>query len=1353
MTDRIDQHLGNYQLIQVLGQGHWAIVYLGQHLHLHTQAAIKVLHEALAPSDEEGFLGEARTLARLRHPHIVRVLDFGIQEGIPFLVMEYAPGGTLRQLHPKGTQLPLDTVVSYVKQVASALQYAHEQRLIHRDLKPENLLLGPDQELWLSDFGLAVVAHSAHSQPFQQTAGTLAYMAPEQLEGHPTPASDQYSLGLMVYEWICGSRPFEGSVTELMFQQLTMLPPPLHERVPAISAEVEQVVLQALAKDPAQRFTSVQAFTLALEADSREDASGQTLPLLTSSYATDAERKAASTHHLPRGTVTLLFTDIEGSTQLLEQLGERYANVLAECRRLLRHAFHQYHGHEVDTQGDAFFVAFARATDALFAAVAAQLALARNGWPEGMAVRMRMGLHTGEPQFTPEGYVGLDVHHTARIMSAGHGGQVLLSQTTRDLVAHDLPEGVSLRDLGEHRLKDLQRPTHLFQVVIADLPTDFPPLKSLDNHPNNLPVQPTPLIGREQEVATVGQLLQREDVRLVTLTGPGGVGKTRLGLQVAAELADHFADGVFFVNLAPVSDPTLVVPSIAQTLGIREVTGLPLLALGIQEVAGLLLKRLKEHLQQKQVLLLLDNFEQVASAAVQVADLLAACQQLKVLVTSRAVLHVRAEHEFAVPPLTLPDPAHLPDLAALPHYAAVALFLERAQATKSDFQLTVANARAIAEICVRLDGLPLAIELAAARIKLLPPQALLTRLSPRLTVLTGVSRDVPIRQQTLRDTLAWSYQLLDASEQRLFRCLSVFSGGCTLEAAEAVCTTETDDPAGQVGSVLDGVASLINKSLLHQTEQEGEEPWLVMLETIREYGWEVLATSAEAEGTQRAHAAYYLALAEEAESRLTSAGKGRWLERLQREHENLRAALAWLLTHNGQEAALRLGVALVRFWLIRGHLSEGRTQLARALARSRGVVATPVRAKALLAAGALACTQGDIAQAEALCGESLALFRALGDRQSSALSLMWLGRAAWQRSDFATVRALLEEAVSLYRKVDDRYDIASALGVLAYGFLLQGEYDRARTLVEEAAVLGRETGDSWDIATFNWILATVMFFQGDLTQAHALLEESLALARQEGYKEALAYALFVSGQMALQQGDYATARAQLEEGLALSRELGDRQSVAQSLMGLAAVSFFQGDYAAARALLEESLTLFQEMGNTWFIAICLVVFAALAAVQGAWTWVARLLGAAEALCQAIHGVLPPFVRAIQEFTSAAARAQLGEDVFTEAWVEGHTMTPEQALAAQGPVTTPATAPAGPSSVPHAPKAPTSPDGLTAREVEVLRLVAQGLTNGQVAQRLVISPRTVDTHLTSIYSKIGVSSRAAATRYAMEHHLV
>jgi predicted ATPase/serine/threonine protein kinase/DNA-binding CsgD family transcriptional regulator len=1375
MSDRIGQQLGNYQLLQLIGRGNFTDVYLGEHLHLGTQAAIKVLHSLPTHEESDKLRSEARTMARLAHPHIIRVLEFGVEERIPFLVMEYVPNGSLRQRHPKGSRVPVDLVVSYVKQVTEALQYIHTQKLIHRDVKPESMLLGRHHEVLLAEFGIAIIAQSTRSQQTQQTqeaAGSVTYMAPEQLLGKPRPASDQYALAVVAYEWLSGAPPFTGSVQQIASQHLSAHPPPLRTKMPAISSAVEQVVMRALDKDPRQRFAHVGDFARALQEAFDAEATGRTLFVPAFDRAAEREQSPSAQRHPPTGTVTLLFTDIEEATHLLQQSGDAYGSLLAEYRHVLQASLQEWNGYEVESRGNSFLVAFARATDAVVAAVEVQRALAARFWPEGVGVHARMGLHTGEPTLTSEGYVGLDVHRAARIMSAGHGGQVLLSQTTAHLVEQDMPDDVSLRDLGEYRLKDLGRPKRLFQLDISGLPVDFPPPQTLDSSPHNLPVQLTPFIGREQEVTAVCDLLRREEVHLLALTGPGGTGKTRLALQVAAELSDLFADGAFFVNLAPISDPALVVPTIAETLGIRERTDQSLL------------ERLKEDLRQKQMLLLLDNFEQVVSAAVQVVDLLVACPPLKIMVTSREVPHVRARHEFAVPPLPLPDLKHLPDLAALSLYAAVALFISRAQAVKPDFQMTTTNARAIAEICTRLDGLPLAIELAAARIKLLPPHALLARLSQRLGVLTSEALDVPERQQTLRNTIAWSYQLLDAQEQRLFRALSVFVGSCTLEAIEAVCAAFADEAESR----LDAVASLIDKSLLQQTGKEDEEPRLVMLETIREYGLERLVEAGETEATCEAHAAYYLALAEEAEPHLkgaelirwfaaiklegildTSFGhlKGaepiRWFARLEQERENLRTALSWLLERarlevqaeegrDQAERALRLCAALFWFWYWYGYFREGWSFLEQALTMRKGVDRS-LQARTLSAAGGLLWQLDDLERAEALTGEGLALYRELGETAGVADSLLLLGAVARLRSQYALARAQFEEAKALFQHVGDTWKRGQCLTELARIATAQGEYDRAHALLEESLALYQALGDQLSIAWVLHLLACVLFeSQSDLTRAAALAEQSLALTREADATSYSAYTLGLLGEIHLAQGEQTRARELAEEHVAIVG-VGAGWNTAVAFIGLARILASQGDRAAARALYQESLALLHKIGNEEFIAACLEGLGAVGAVQGQPAWAARLWGAAEALRQHIVAPLPPIYRADYERSVAAARNQLGEKAFATAWAEGRGMIPEQVLAAQEPVTTPTPISAEPSSPPPAKPPPTYPDGLTAREVEVLCLLATGLTDAQIAEQLVLSLHTIHAHLRTIYSKLGVTSRSAATRYAFEHRLV
>jgi len=826
---------------------------------------------------------------------------------------------------------------------------------------------------------------------------------------------------------------------------------------------------------------------------------------------------------------------------------------------------------------------------------------------------------------------------------------------------------------------------------------------------SNLPAYLTPLLGREQEVQAVCSLLKRPAVRLLTLTGPGGVGKTRLGVQVASDLVHDFANGVRFVSLGPISDPELVIPTIAQALDLPEI-----------EDAGQgqtqPLQRLKTYLCEKRVLLVLDNFEQVVTAAPALVELLGACPGLKMLVTSRAVLRVQGEYESAVPPLALPALKAPPDAEAVSHSAAVALFLQRAEACRPDFHLTAANAPVIAEMCVRLDGLPLAIELAAARIKLLPPEALLARLEHRLAVLTSGARGLPARQQTLRSTITWSYELLPAAEQRLFRRLSVFVGGCTLGAVEAVCS-EADAAASDV---LDGVASLLDNSLLQQTEQAEEEPRFVMLETIREYARECLEASGEREGMRRAHASYYLRLAEAAEPKLASAEREQWVHRLEQEHDNLRAALNWSVERKEAAIAVRLGGALWRFWFLQGHLSEGRQWLEKALAiagsESGGLtiqVPAAVRAKALGGAGVLAHYQGDYRQAKLFCEESLALFRALGDKKGMAASLNGLGLIARARNDYAEAQALHEESLAILRAL----------------------------------------GDTWGIAeTLSLLTRVAFFYQEDYTAGKSLHEESLALFRALGDRRGIAQTLGILGYIAFLQEEDATALTSIEESLALYRELGDRPYSARLLHLLANAAFVKGDYAKACTCYEEALTTFRELGEKWFIAICLEGLAGVAAAQSQPEWAAHLLSAAALLREALGVSPPPPNLANYERTVATTRAQLGEERFAAAWAAGREMTLEQVLARRERATPP-TVPTIPQPTGTVALPPTAPFELTPREVEVLRLVAAGLSNAQMAEHLIISPRTVHAHVRSIYSKLGITSRTAATRYAIEHQLI
>jgi predicted ATPase/class 3 adenylate cyclase len=786
---------------------------------------------------------------------------------------------------------------------------------------------------------------------------------------------------------------------------------------------------------------------------------------------------------LPAGTVTFLFADVEDSARLWDNYPEEMRQVLAREDAILRTAIAPAGGYVFKSAADQYCVAFATAESAVSAALTAQLALRGEHWPDAVPARFRLALHTGAADERDGDYFGPPLNRIARLLAAGHGGQVLLSQATFELVRDTLPPGASAIDLGEHRLKDLTRPEHVYQLAHPDLPSDFPRLRTLDQRSHNLPIQPTTLIGRETELATIAEMLRSSSRRLVTLKGPGGIGKTSLSLQVAADLLDDFPDGVFFVALAALTDPALVASTISQTLGIREEPGRPVQL------------SLREAIRSRRMLLVMDNFEQIVDAATVVADLLSHCGGLKVLATSRIVLQLQGEQVYEVPPLAVPTSRAEQTPERLSQFAAVRVFIERAQAVRADFAVTNENAAAVAEICARLEGWPLAIELAAARVRLLSPQALLARLERRLPLLTGGARDRPTRHQTLRNTIAWSYDLLDPDEQALFRRLAVFVGGFSIDAALAVATA-----GGELAlDVFDGLDSLVGKSLLRQDEVDGE-PRLTMLETIREFGRERLDESGEAAPTVAAHADWFGAFAEQALHEWFGPQQSHWLNRLEREHPNFRAALDWVVAADQAPVGLALGAALWRFWATRGYFTEGRARLAAILALPSAASPTRERANALNAAGNLANSQGDHAAARALHGEALTIRRGLGDLPGMAASLHNLGNVALLEGDYVTARSLYEEGLTSWRQLGVTVRIASTLNNLGIVARELNDFAASRSLLEESLAIWRRLGDKTEIATALENLAVLDLRRGDYASVASRLRESLVLLQELGHK-------------------------------------------------------------------------------------------------------------------------------------------------------------------------------------------------------------------------------------------------------------
>ncbi|TMD33765.1 MAG: hypothetical protein E6I95_08130 [Chloroflexi bacterium] len=799
-----------------------------------------------------------------------------------------------------------------------------------------------------------------------------------------------------------------------------------------------------------------------------------------------AQGSASLLTELPSGTLTFLLSDIEQSTTVWDQHPDEMRRAMEMHDETFQNAVSRHHGRlvELGREGDSLLCVFRRPSEAVACALDIQLDLHRAHWPSGAALRVRMALHTGEADLRDGHYFGPAVYRCARLMATSNGGQTILSGPTHDLVVDSLPDSVTLLDLGSHRLKDLSRPERVFQLTHPDLPHDFPVLKTLDAELTNLPTELTSFLGREVELSALKELVGKS--RLVTISGAGGLGKTRIALHLAAELVDGFPDGVWLVELAPVPDPTLAVGAFAKSVGVREIPGTPLLL------------TLTAHLQTRNCLIVMDNCEHLIDECARLSKhLIAKCPDVTLLATSRELLGVPGEQLWRLAPLALPPATGKPSARELMESEAVRLFVDRAWPNQSVPELDEHRASTILRICQRLDGIPLAIELAAARAKVMTVDDLLVRLDDRFRLLTGGGRTAGPRQQTLRATVDWSYELLDPSERKLFRRLSVFAGGFALADVESVCA----DVGEQSGEIVELLARLVDKSLTIPVDAgDGEAP-MRLLETLQQYGRERLIEAGEAELYLRRHADHFLQLAEQAKNAGPSRDDSGWLDRLDSQHDNLRAALQTSQTESA-DLNLRLATALLALWDARGYLTEGRDWLEKALAVWPDE--TTLRAEALGAAG-------------------------------------WLSQ---RLGDFDRAASYFEESVRIARLTEEGHVAAESLANLALVRLLHGQSELADPLVREAIAIAEDHHDNYATAGALLVMALVAYFEGDFDQARVCAEKSLALHRELGNEKVAAFLLACLATLALDNQDEAMARANLRESLEISRRMHEKVDVA-----------------------------------------------------------------------------------------------------------------------------------------------------------------------------------------------------------------
>jgi predicted ATPase/class 3 adenylate cyclase len=920
--------------------------------------------------------------------------------------------------------------------------------------------------------------------------------------------------------------------------------------------------------------------------------------------------------NLPSGIVTFLFTDIEGSTKIAQEHPETMSALLARHHEILNQSIQAHNGYVFQIIGDAFCVTFDSAPQALNAAVQAQRSLCKEAWSPA-PIKVRMGIHTGKADVQENGqYRGyLTMSHVQRLMSAAHGGQVLISQATQELVRNEMPAGVTLRDMGERRLKDMIHAEPIYQLVVPDLPADFPQIKTLDTYHHNLPAQMTSFIGRATELAEIKQTL--EEHRLVTLTGSGGAGKSRLSLQVALECLHRFADGIWLAELAPVTDPGLVPQTLLTIFRLRE------------DSHRSALEILIDHLRTKTALLLLDNCEHLIEACAQISEaLLHACPNLRILASSREALGIDGEVAYRVPSLSTPNPTKLPPLDRLEKVDSIRLFVERAAAAKPGFTLSAQNASALAQICSRLDGIPLAIELAASRVKVLSPEQIAARLDDRFRLLTGGSRTALPRQQTLRAMIDWSYSLLSEQEKTLFRRLAVFVGGWTLEAAESVGAEVGQDDI-LPHDVLDLLTRLVDKSLVLAEESAGEIRYH-RLETIRQYSREKLFETDEVESMRDRHLDYFVRFAELVDEKLKGGDQLLWQSRMAAEQDNLRAALEWGVGRD-PDSALRIAGAANLFWTAGGYSAEGFRWTTKALEQ---VERAPM--------------PQDITRAQRLAAH--------------AKALRGLTRLYLSLGDNASAKRAAEESVVLYRQSQDRRGLAFALVILAYPLEFLGERVQAEAALQESYSLARLEGDVYVICrALNRLARLIVDLHHDLELSQQYMEESLRLAREAGLRSQQAQAAETLGFIASQRGDYDQARLHFQESVRIYDEIGAAFNVVLEKSNLAHLERGLGNYAQALEYYRETITAFRDMGQIGAIAHQLECFGFIALAQDQNERALLLFAAANALREKRGRPMTPDEQVHFDEQLESLRAKMDLALFNSLWSQGHAMSVEQAI--------------------------------------------------------------------------------------------